>query len=178
MSAKPSLLLVNLPHAGSFKRCPTQSSRRAPLLTGGDASACWLWLVYEYLETMQTMENGMSKRNVSFKVSGGQVLPNGFSVTIPAEIGFEGLTTDQLIDMTLSSLKIDLQRWMRNKTPEFLEELAKRGYKCHATECGRAAVSDQELIALLLDLGMDSDSAKEVVADASKRAKLVAKLRK
>ena len=120
----------------------------------------------------------MSKRNVSFKVSGGQVLPDGFSVTIPAEIGFEGLTTDQLITMTLPSLKIDLQRWMRNKTPEFLEELAKRGYKCHATECGRAAVSDQELIALLLDLGMDSDSAKEVIADASKRAKLVAKLRK
>ena len=76
----------------------------------------------------------MSKRNVSFKVSGGQVLPDRFSVTIPAEIGFEGLTTDQLIDMALPSLKIDMQRWMRNKTPEFLEELAKRGYKCHATE--------------------------------------------
>ena len=39
-------------------------------------------------------------------------------------------------------------------------------------------MSDQDLIALLLDLGMDTDSAKEVIADASKRAKLVAKLRK
>ena len=62
----------------------------------------------------------MTKRAVSFKVSGGQVLPQGYTVTIPAEISFDGLTTDQLIDMTLSGLKIDLQRWMRCKSPEFL----------------------------------------------------------
>ena len=120
----------------------------------------------------------MAKRNVSFKVSGGQILPNGFTVTIPAEISFEGLSSDQLIDMTLSSLKIDLQRWMRNKTPEFLQDLAKRGYKCHASECGRTAVSDQELVALLVDLGMDDVTAKKTISNPEKRAKLVAKIRK
>ena len=120
----------------------------------------------------------MTKRNVSFKVSGGQVLPTGFSVTIPAEISFEGLTTDQLVDMTLPSLKIDLQRWMRGKSPEFLQDLAKRGYKCHATECGRTAVGDDELISLLLDLGMDDATARKTIANPEKRAKLVAKLRK
>ena len=120
----------------------------------------------------------MAKRNVSFKVSGGQVLPSGYSITIPAEISFDGLTTDQLIDMTLSSLKIDLQRWMRNKSPEFLQDLAKRGYKCHASECGRAAVSDQELVALLVDLGMDDVTARKTISDPEKRAKLVAKIRK
>ena len=120
----------------------------------------------------------MAKRSVSFKVSGGQVLPSGYSITIPAEISFDGLTTDQLIDMTLSSLKIDLQRWMRNKSPEFLQDLAKRGYKCHASECGRAAVSDQELVALLVDLGMDDVTARKTISDPEKRAKLVAKIRK
>ena len=120
----------------------------------------------------------MTKRSVSFKVSGGNVLPTGYSVTIPAEISFEGLTTDQLIDMTLSSLKIDLQRWMRGKSPEFLQDIAKRGYKCHATECGRAAVSDQELIALLVDLGMTKELAQKTIADPEKRAKLISKIRK
>ena len=120
----------------------------------------------------------MTKRSVSFKVSGGQVLPNDFTITIPAEISFEGLTTDQLIDMTLSSLKIDLQRWMRGKSPEFLQDIAKRGYKCHASECGRAAVSDTELIALLVDLGMDDATAKKTISNPEKRAKLVAKIRK
>ena len=120
----------------------------------------------------------MAKRNVSFKVSGGQVLPTGFSVTIPAEISFEGLTTDQLVDMTLPSLKIDLQRWMRGKSPEFLQDLAKRGYKCHATECGRAAISDAELLSLLIDLGMDLDLATEIVADPERRAKAIARLKK
>lgn len=120
----------------------------------------------------------MAKRSVSFKVSGGQVLPQGYTVTIPAEISFEGLTTDQLIDMTLSSLKIDLQRWMRCKSPEFLENLAKRGYKCHALECGKAAFDENELVELLLDLGMDKESALAALADPTKRAKLIAKLRK
>ena len=120
----------------------------------------------------------MAKRSVSFKVSGGQVLPQGYAITIPAEIDFSGLTSDQLIDMTLSGLKIDLQRWMRNKSPEFLENLAKRGYKCHASECGKAAVSDTELIALLVDLGMDDTMAKKTISNPEKRAKLVAKLRK
>ena len=120
----------------------------------------------------------MTKRSVSFKVSGGQVLPTGFTITIPAEISFEGLTTDQLIDMTLSSLKIDLQRWMRNKTPEFLQDLAKRGYKCHATECGRSAIDDNELIGLLEDLGMTKELAQKTIADPEKRAKLISKIRK
>ena len=120
----------------------------------------------------------MTKRSVSFKVSGGQVLPTGFTITIPAEISFEGLTTDQLIDMTLSSLKIDLQRWMRNKTPEFLQDLAKRGYKCHATECGRSAIDDNELIGLLMDLGMTKELAQKTIADPEKRAKLISKIRK
>ena len=120
----------------------------------------------------------MTKRSVSFKVSGGQVLPTGFAVTIPAEISFEGMTTDQLIDMTLPSLKIDMQRWMRCKSPEFLENLSKRGYRCHATECGRAAVDDNELIGLLMDLGMDDATARKTISNPEKRAKLVAKLRK
>ena len=120
----------------------------------------------------------MAKRSVSFKVSGGQVLPSGYSITIPAEIDFSGLTSDQLIDMTLSGLKIDLQRWMRCKSPEFLENLSKRGYKCHANECGRAAVSDQELIDLLIDLGMDDAAARKTISNPEKRAKLIAKLRK
>ena len=120
----------------------------------------------------------MAKRNVSFKVSGGQVLPSDFSVTIPAEINFDGLTTDQLIDMALPSLKIDMQRWMRAKSPEFLEDIAKKGYRCHATECGRAAISDAELLSLLIDLGMDLDLAKEIVADPERRAKAIARLKK
>ena len=120
----------------------------------------------------------MTKRSVSFKVSGGQVLPQGYTVTIPAEISFEGMTTDQLIDMTLSGLKIDLQRWMRNKSPEFLENLAKKGYKCHASECGRSAVDDNELIGLLVDLGMTKEMAQKTIADPEKRAKLIAKIRK
>ena len=120
----------------------------------------------------------MTKRSVSFKVSGGQVLPQGFSITIPAEIDFSGLTSDQLIDMALPSLKIDLQRWMRCKSPEFLHELSKKGYKCHATECGRAAVGDNELVELLLDLGMTKELAQKTIADPEKRAKLITKLRK
>ena len=120
----------------------------------------------------------MAKRSVSFKVSGGQVLPQGYTVTIPAEISFEGMTTDQLIDLTLSSLKIDMQRWMRCKSPEFLENLAKRGYKCHASECGRSAVDDNELIGLLVDLGMTKELAQKTIADPEKRAKLISKIRK
>ena len=120
----------------------------------------------------------MAKRSVSFKVSGGQVLPQGYSITIPAEISFEGMTTDQLIDMTLSGLKIDLQRWMRNKSPEFLENLAKRGYKCHASECGRSAIDDNELIGLLVDLGMTKELAQKTIADPEKRAKLISKIKK
>ena len=120
----------------------------------------------------------MAKRSVSFKVSGGQVLPTGYTVTIPAEIDFSGLTTDQLIDMTLSSLKIDLQRWMRCKSPEFLENLSKRGYRCHASECGRSAIDDNELIGLLVDLGMTKELAQKTIADPEKRAKLIAKIRK
>ena len=119
----------------------------------------------------------MTKRSVSFKVSGGQ-LSNGYSITIPAEISFDGLTTDQLIDMTLSGLKIDLQRWMRCKSPEFLENLAKRGYRCHATECGRSAIDDNELIGLLVDLGMTKELAQKTIADPEKRAKLITKIRK
>ena len=120
----------------------------------------------------------MTKRSVSFKVSGGQVLPQGFSVTIPAEIDFSGLSTDQLIDMALPSLKIDLQRWMRCKSPEFLENLSKRGYKCHASECGRSAIDDNELIGLLVDLGMTKELAQETITDPEKRAKLISKIRK
>ena len=120
----------------------------------------------------------MAKRSVSFKVSGGQVLPKGYTVTIPAEISFEGMTTDQLIDMTLSGLKIDLQRWMRNKSPEFLENLAKKGYKCHASECGRSAIDDNELVALLMDLGMTKELAQKTIAEPEKRAKLISKIRK
>ena len=120
----------------------------------------------------------MSKRKVSFKVSGGQVLPDGFSVTIPAEIDFSGLTTDQLIDMTLSGLKIDLQRWMRCKSPEFLENLAKRGYKCHASECGRSAIDDNELIGLLVGIGMTKEMALKTIDDPERRAKLIAIIRK
>ena len=120
----------------------------------------------------------MTKRSVSFKVSGGQVLPQGYTVTIPAEISFEGMTTDQLIDMTLSGLKIDLQRWMRNKSPEFLENLAKKGYKCHASECGRSAIDDNELIGLLMDLGMTKELAQKTIAEPEKRAKLISKIRK
>ena len=120
----------------------------------------------------------MAKRSVSFKVSGGQVLPKGYTVTIPAEIDFSGLTTDQLIDMSLSGLKIDLQRWMRCKSPEFLENLAKKGYRCHATECGRSAVDDNDLVGLLVDLGMTKEMAQKTIADPERRAKLVAKIRK
>ena len=120
----------------------------------------------------------MTKRSVSFKVSGGQVLPQGYTVTIPAEISFDGMTTDQLIDMTLSSLKIDMQRWMRCKSPEFLENLAKRGYRCHATECGRSAIDDNELVGLLVDLGMTKELAQKTIADPEKRAKLITKIRK
>ena len=120
----------------------------------------------------------MTKRSVSFKVSGGQVLPQGYSITIPAEIDFAGLTSDQLIDMTLSGLKIDLQRWMRNKSPEFLENLAKRGYKCHASECGRSAVDDNELIRLLEELGKAKELAQKTIADPERRAKLISKIRK
>ena len=120
----------------------------------------------------------MTKRSVSFKVSGGQVLTQGYSITIPAEIDFSGLTTDQLIDMALPSLKIDLQRWMRGKTPEFLNELSKKGYKCHASECGKSAIDDNELIGLLVDLGMTKELAQKTIADPEKRAKLIAKIRK
>ena len=120
----------------------------------------------------------MAKRSVSFKVSGGQVLPKGFSATIPAEISFEGLTTKQLIDMTLPSLKVDLQRWMRCKSPEFLENLAKKGYRCHASECGRSSVDDNDLVGLLMDLGMTKEMAQKTIDDPTKRAKLIAKIRK
>ena len=120
----------------------------------------------------------MAKRSVSFKVSGGQVLPSGYSITIPAEIDFSGLTTDQLIDMALPSLKIDLQRWMRCKNPEFLNELSKKGYKCHALEAGHAAVSDQELITFLVDMGMTREDAATTISIPEKRAILIAKLKK
>ena len=121
---------------------------------------------------------GNMVRRISFRVSGGNVLPTGYNATISAEISFEGMTTDQLIDLTLSALKIDMQRWMRGKSKEFLENLVKNGYRCHATECGRSAVDDNELVGLLMDLGMDETAARATIADPTKRAKLIQRFTK
>ena len=120
----------------------------------------------------------MATRKVSFKVSGGK-LPSDYSITIPAEIDFDGVTTEQLISMALPSLKIDLQRWMRERPVEFLDELAKKGYRCHATKCGSAVRSSEEMVAdLCRTLRITPDLAELIVKDPEKVEALIAKLGK
>ena len=120
----------------------------------------------------------MATRKVSFKVSGGK-LPSNYSVTIPAEIDFEGVSTDELINMALPSLKIDLQRWMRDRPAEFLDDLSKKGYKCHALKCGSAVRSSEEMIQdLCRTLGITPDLAALIVNDPKKVEELIKKLGK
>lgn len=120
----------------------------------------------------------MATRKASFKLSGGK-LPSNFSTVIAVEIDFTGLTTDNLIDMCMPSLKIDLQRWMRERPVEFVENLAKQGYKCHATKCGSAVRSPEEMVAdLCRTLGINPDLAELIVKDPKKVEDMIAKLGK
>jgi hypothetical protein len=111
-------------------------------------------------------------RKINMRVSGGS-LPKDFSVIIPVEMDFTGSTRDELIEWAIGDRRVAAQRWLRSKTPEYLQELTKSGLQVHAREAGHQLKSREDRIKELVTAGVPQAVAEAVVDDPSKLEKML-----
>jgi hypothetical protein len=111
-------------------------------------------------------------RKINMRVSGGS-LPKDFSVIIPVEMDFTGSTRDELIEWAIGDRRVAAQRWLRSKTPEYLQELTKSELQVHAREAGHQLKSREDRIKELVTAGVPQAVAEAVVDDPSKLEKML-----
>ena len=117
----------------------------------------------------------MSKAAVvkfSMRVSGGG-LPEGFMAIVPVEMSFEGCDYDTACQIASRSLRIDLQRVLRTKTPEYLTELTKTRLKINWAEAGQQIKTREDKIKELVAAGMPQKLAIMSIDDPTKFAKFM-----
>ena len=73
------------------------------------------------------------------KVSGGN-LPEGFEAKVDVTIDYDGISEETMLDWATSHVIINVQRVLRNKPTNELNQLAKDGYEVKASMAGRGTV--------------------------------------
>jgi hypothetical protein len=112
-------------------------------------------------------EKKKETRKINMRVSGGS-LPKDFSIILPVEMDFTGATREELIEWSIGDRRVAAQRWLRSKSPEYLEELAKSGFRVHAREAGHQVKSREDRIKELVAAGVPQPVAEVIVDDPSK----------
>ena len=74
--------------------------------------------------------------------------------------------------------KVALQNVLRAKSPEFLDDLKKKGLRVHARDAGKNFQSREERIEELVRLGIPENIATMMVDDPGKAAAVMQKLGK
>jgi len=145
--------------------------------TGSCAGGIWTLTGMKSL-TLTLLEDVMSSKNeikrVAMKISGGG-LPSDFSVTLNTDFDFTGCTREELVEWSVANRKVAAQRWLRYKTPEFLEELARNGFRVHARVAGTSQQSREDQIRELEALGIGRKTAEMLVDNPQKLDELVEK---
>lgn len=101
----------------------------------------------------------------SMGISGGG-LPGDFKITIPVRMDFTGMADRQLAEIASRALRIDVQRVLRTKPVEYLNQLAKTGLDIHATNAGQNVLTAQERAdKLAAQLGIPVALAQKIVDD-------------
>lgn len=106
-------------------------------------------------------------KKVSMRISGGN-LPKDFSAVINVELDFTGCTREELIEWAVSDRKIAAQRWLRSKTPEYVQELQKKGFRVHAREAGKQVKTREEKITEFVNMGIPQNIAEIAVDNPEK----------
>lgn len=106
-------------------------------------------------------------RKINMRVSGGS-LPKDFSIILPVEMDFTGATREELIEWAIGDRRVAAQRWLRTKTPEYLNELSKSGFRIHAREAGHQVKTREEKVNELVAMGVPQAVAEVIVDDPSK----------
>lgn len=113
-------------------------------------------------------------KKISMRVSGGS-LPKDYSVVLNVELDFTGATREELIEWAVGDRKIAAQRWLRSKTPEYLNELQKSGFRVHAREAGKQVKTREEKITEFVNMGIPQNIAEIAVDNPEKLEQMMAK---
>jgi len=112
-------------------------------------------------------------QTVAMRVSGGN-LPSGYSITLNIQMDFSGCTRDELVAWALAERKVALQRVLRGKSPEFLQQLADDGgLQVHARDAGRNIKTRDERIDELTESGVPRNVAEVLVDNPEKLSQLL-----
>lgn len=133
-----------------------------------------LWTVSKTTEVCTMAKNNLLV-TFSMRVSGGS-LPAGFAAIVPVEMDFNGCDDITVRQLASRSLRIDLQRVLRTKTPEYLNELARTGLKINWRDAGRDIRTRDDKIAELVAAGMPERLAVLSIDDPTRFAELMAAL--
>lgn len=120
-------------------------------------------------------ENKKSKsetKSLAMRVSGGS-LPKDYSIVLNVVFDFTGCTRDELVGWALGDRRIALQRWLRTKTPEYLETLKSDGFRVHARDAGSAQKTREDKIRELVNAGIPETLAAQIVDDPEAVEKLM-----
>lgn len=123
---------------------------------------------------MTEQQNKKEVRKVSMRISGGS-LPKGYSIILNVEMDFTGCTREELIGWSVGERKVSAQRWLRNKTPEFLEDLQTKGFRIHAREAGSQVKSREDKIKEIENMGINRQVAEFLVDNPDQMEKMVNK---
>jgi len=111
-------------------------------------------------------------KSLAMRVSGGG-LPKDYSIVLNVEFDFTGCTRDELIGWALGDRRVALQRWLRNKSPEYLETLKQDGFRVHARDAGSAQKTREDKIRDLEAMGIKHELAAKIVDNPEAAEKLM-----
>jgi len=112
-------------------------------------------------------------QTVAMRVSGGN-LPTGYSITLNIQMDFSGCTRDEIVAWALAERKVALQRVLRSKSPEFLQQLADDGgLQVHARDAGRNIKTRDERVTELTESGVPRNVAEVLVDNPEKLSQLL-----
>jgi len=103
------------------------------------------------------------KKSKVCKVSGGN-LPDGFEAKVDVTIDYEGISEETMLDWATSHVIINVQRVLRGKTTNELNELAKSGYETKASVAGRST-TDPKAAYKSRFIGMTEDERNAELAE-------------
>jgi len=115
---------------------------------------------------MAQNKNENETKTVAMKISGGS-LPSDYSITLNVDFDFTGCTRNELIEWSVANRKVAVQRWLRYKTPEYLEQLKRDGFRVHARMAGTSQKTREDQIKEMESMGLDRQHAEKIIDDPS-----------
>jgi hypothetical protein len=120
------------------------------------------WVVFVLVVKLRRFQMA-NVRKFTMNVSGGSLTG---SYTVNVEMDFNGLSTDELIEMSLYGRKVALAGVLRKKSDEYVGEIAKQPVVLHARDAGANVVTAAEKAdALAKQLGIPVALARKIVDD-------------